>query len=109
MRAVTLEGDIVTRFGIRIGDPSRGRAAREAAVTAVERAVTDEARAASWMTTSRREFSEAREAERIALEALEAVDTRIAGATEALRLVERSQSESTCRGRTVAGQAQRSR
>jgi chromosome segregation protein len=47
------------------------------------------------MTTSRREFSEAREAERTALEALEAVDTRIAGATEAMRLVERSQSEST--------------
>jgi chromosome segregation protein len=95
MRAVTLEGDIVTRFGIRIGDPSQGRAAREAAVATLERAVTAEARAASRLTTTHREFGEAREAERIALEALEAVDTRIAGATEALRLVNRSQSEST--------------
>jgi len=94
-RAVTLTGDVVTRFGIKIGDPSRGRAAREAAAAAVERAVTDEARASSRFTTSRREFDEARETERIALEALEAVDTRIAGASEALRLVERSQSEST--------------
>ncbi|MFH2073070.1 MAG: AAA family ATPase, partial [Actinomycetota bacterium] len=94
LRAVTLSGDVATRFGIRIGDPSRGRAARQAAATAVERAIIDEARASSRHTTSRRAFDAARETERVALEALEAVDTRIAGATEALRLVERSQSES---------------
>jgi len=94
VRAVTLDGDIVTRFGVRIGDPVRGRAAREAAATAAERAVTDEARAVSRLTIARREFSEGREGERIALEALEAVDTRIAGATEALRLIDRSRSES---------------
>jgi len=98
VRAVTLSGDIVTRFGIKIGDPNRGRAAREAAAAAVERAVTEEARASSRLTTSRREFNERRETERIALEGLEAVETRIAGATEALRLVERSQSESAAEG-----------
>ncbi|MCJ7726060.1 MAG: chromosome segregation protein SMC [Acidimicrobiia bacterium] len=107
VRAVTLSGDVVTRFGIKIGDPSRGRAAREAAAAAVARAVTEDARASSRLTTSRRAFDEAREAERVALEALEAVDTRIAGATEALRLVERSQSESAAeaerlRSRTAA-------
>jgi chromosome segregation protein len=93
-RAVTPDGDIVTRFGVRIGDPARGRAAREAAAAAAEQATTGEARAASRLTTARREFSEGREGERVALEALEAVDIRIAGATEALRLVDRSRSES---------------
>ncbi|MCB2223303.1 MAG: chromosome segregation protein SMC [Actinobacteria bacterium] len=93
VRAVTRSGDLVDRIGVRIGDPSRGRAAREAAGAAVERAVRDDARASSRLTTCRRDFGQAREDERTALEALEEVENRISGATEALRLIERSEAE----------------
>ena len=92
LRAVTRDGDLVTRLGVRMGGGARGRAAREAAGVALERAVTAEARATSILTTARREFAGAREEERAALESVEEIETRIAGAAEALRLVERSRS-----------------
>jgi chromosome segregation protein len=94
LRAVTPDGDLVTAAGVVAAAPDgAGPAALEAAAVGVERAQTELARARSLHQTARRDFDAVREEERSALEAVEAVEARIAGATEALRLVERSRAE----------------
>jgi chromosome segregation protein len=90
-RAVTPAGDLITPFGIRLaGEPETPEAAQALA----DGARAEAARATSRLTVARRAFEDAREAERASLEDLEAIETRISGAAEALRLVERSRSES---------------
>ncbi|MFQ5949013.1 MAG: hypothetical protein ACE5KX_09160, partial [Acidimicrobiia bacterium] len=94
LRAVTPEGDLITAWGVRPANPDgAGAAVVEAARVAIERAETELARARSRHTTARRAFERSRERERTALEAVEALEVRIAGSTEALRLVERSKGE----------------
>jgi len=93
LRAVTPEGDLITRQGMRLAVPDgAGHAALEAAEVAVEAAATEMARAESAMTTSQRELESARLTERQSLEELEALEARIAGQTEALGLNERSRA-----------------
>lgn len=90
-RAVTTGGDLVTRHGVRLA----GVAASLAAARRIaEQARTASARADSRVTVARRDFDASRGEERVALEALEAIETTISGATEALRLVQRARSES---------------
>ncbi len=94
IRVVTPEGDLITATGVRVAHPEgAGAAAIEAAGVAVERATTEVARAQSLHHAARRAFDSTRDRERTALEAVEAVETRIAGAAEALRLVETSHTE----------------
>ncbi len=94
VRAVTPEGDVISSTGMRIAAPDgAGHVALESARIALERALADEARARSAATTARRAFEESRATERLALEALEALEARLSGLTEALDLVERARAE----------------
>ena len=94
VRAVTPEGDVISAAGMRIAAPDgAGHAALESARIALERAEAAEARARSAATTARRAFEESRASERLALEALEALEARLSGLTEALDLVERARAE----------------
>jgi chromosome segregation protein len=92
VRAVTRRGDLITRDGVQLAGSDRPSVGDARA--AADRARTESARHQSRATVARRDFDESRTAERGALEALEAVETQISGAAEALRLVERSRSES---------------
>ncbi|MGH8935259.1 MAG: chromosome segregation protein SMC [Acidimicrobiia bacterium] len=90
IRVVTPEGDLVTAQGIRLagtGDHEPGRLE-----SLVEECEVSLARAQSRATTTHRDFERARERERIALECLESLETRIAGASEALARLERGRS-----------------
>jgi chromosome segregation protein len=94
VRAVTPEGDLVTMAGLLLPQPDgAGPAALEAAHAAREDAANDLARAASRAMAARREFDRARDDERQALEALEALEARLAGSTEALAVIERTRAE----------------
>ncbi len=96
LRAVTPEGDVVTSQGLYLAEPDgAGPAALEAAKVALEIAERNLARSESSHTSARRDFNTARDQERTALEALEALEARLAGLTEALGLLERSQAEGT--------------
>lgn len=93
IRAVTPEGDLVSIHGIRVAHPDGATPAMvEAAEVALERAETDYARVESLHKTARRDFDASRQSERQALEALEAAEARISGASEALGRISRSQS-----------------
>lgn len=95
IRAVTPEGDVISRTGIFVAQPDgAGPAALEAARIGLEAAESALAAAETQMHTSRRRFDQAREAERIALENLEADEAKLAGLTEALALVGRSHGAS---------------
>ncbi len=110
LRAVTPEGDVVSVRGMRLADSDgAGYAALEAANVAHEIAVTEAARAASRLNTARRERETARQADRSALEALERLEARLGGHTEALAINGRSRAEGEAeivrldeRGRTIA-------
>jgi chromosome segregation protein len=85
IRAVTPDGDLVTANGIRAAAPTSSSTAMvEAAAAELEQAERDMARTHSLLVSARRAFEQARAAERLALEELEELETRIAGATEAL-------------------------
>jgi chromosome segregation protein len=95
VRAVTPEGDLMTRRGMRIATPDgHGPAALEAARIEHDIADRELARMESHRLASRKVFDKARDDERLALEHLEALEAKIAGHTEALALVQRSQTES---------------
>jgi chromosome segregation protein len=86
LRAVTPEGDVISVSGVRIADPDgAGSAMLESAEVAMERAMTDLARAESIHTAVRRDFERSREAERKCLEALEHAESVIAGHSEAMK------------------------
>jgi len=87
LRAVTPEGDVISRAGMYLADPDgAGPAALEAARIGVEIADRDLARSASRHHSARRAFDEASSTEREALERLEELEARLAGHTEALAL-----------------------
>ena len=93
LRAVTPEGDLIARDGVRVAHPDGATPAMlEAAGVAVERAETELARATSLKTTGRRDFENSRAEERARLEALEALEAKLSGATEALSRLARSKS-----------------
>lgn len=84
-RFVTPEGDLVTADGVRVAHPDGASPAMiEAAEVAIERAEVGLARAESLRTQAKRTFDGARQAERDALETLESLEARMAGATESL-------------------------
>jgi chromosome segregation protein len=91
VRVVTPEGDLITMDGI-ITARAEGRSALEAEA-AQEKADTDLARTTSRVTTLHRQFEGSRNAERTALETLEAVEVRLAGATELLGRSRRQNAE----------------
>jgi chromosome segregation protein len=94
IRAVTPEGDVISAIGMRIAQPDgSGPAALEAARVEAEIAERDLARLESQRVTTRRAFDVVRETERTSLEALEALEARIAGHTEALALIGRARAE----------------
>ncbi|MCP3977124.1 MAG: chromosome segregation protein SMC [bacterium] len=96
LRAVTPEGDLISRLGMRLATPDgAGHAALEAAHVASEAAATAMARAVSSSTTAKRDFDQARHNERDVLEKLEALEAVLAGQTEALGLNERSRAART--------------
>lgn len=93
LRAVTPEGDVVTTTGMRLAEPDgAGPAALEAAGVALESEQIALARAEARVATARREYTELRVEERAALEAVEDLEARLAGHTEALALNERSRA-----------------
>jgi len=94
VRAVTPEGDVITRTGVYTADPDgAGPAALETAEVSLERARTATARAASRLATARREAERLRASADAARDAVEAAEARLGGATEALRLVARARGE----------------
>jgi chromosome segregation protein len=95
VRAVTPEGDVITSTGMRLAQADgAGPAALEAAAVALEQSQIDLARAEAHFATAKREYTALREEERSALEALEELEARLAGHTEALALNERARAAS---------------
>ncbi len=94
IRAVTVEGDLVTAAGIVAAHPhGAGAAVIEAARGATADAETDRARASSHaVTATRQRQRSAQAAETSALE-FEDFRRRVAGIDEALRLLDRSRGE----------------
>ena len=91
LRAVTLQGDLITLSGVHIGDPAAaGPGLLEAAEGALAEARTGLARAESTHVATRRDFERSRESERLALEELERAEAGLAGRTEALARMTRS-------------------
>ncbi|MFQ5523222.1 MAG: chromosome segregation protein SMC [Acidimicrobiia bacterium] len=91
LRAVTPEGDLISVTGVHIADPEgAGLAMLESAELALESACTQLARAESIHTAARRGFETSRQAERDALESLEAAEAELAGRSEAMRRIEQS-------------------
>ncbi|MBT8197922.1 MAG: chromosome segregation protein SMC, partial [Acidimicrobiia bacterium] len=91
IRAVTPEGDLIAADGFVLASvDGAGPAALEAAAVGIEEAERHVARARSAHTTAQREFQHAHDAEREAAEALESVESRLAGSTEALVVFGRS-------------------
>lgn len=85
IRVVTPEGDLLNHFGISIANADGAAPVMlERAEVALEQAVTEEARAVSIHTAAKRDFELSRDTERTALEALEGVETKLAGRSEAM-------------------------
>lgn len=91
LRAVTPEGDLISVSGIRVAHADGAEVAMlEAAEVSLEKALTDLARADSQHTAAKRGFELSREAERSGLEALETLEARLAGGTEAMARLQKS-------------------
>lgn len=96
IRAVTPEGDLITRGGMTIAQPDgAGPASLEAARVSLEKAERDISRSESVVTSLRRSLDAKAAEERVALEQLEATEARLAGYIEALDLVNRAEAAST--------------
>ncbi|HSL25100.1 MAG TPA: AAA family ATPase, partial [Acidimicrobiia bacterium] len=94
VRAVTPEGDLISRDGIRAAQPDGATPTMvESAEISVDRAERELARVASRLNTLRRQFEQSRESERNALETLETLEAKLAGATEALGRAARTGAE----------------
>ena len=99
LRAVTIEGDLVTIAGIRISAGEDGLAVSLArAREDLEAADNELARAGSRESSARRALEDHRNTERAALESLEATEARLSGAAEALHRAERSVAEGEAEG-----------
>lgn len=95
VRAVTPEGDVITRVGMAVAQPDGvGPAAVEAARVALEVVKRELARAESHANAERRTFDVDADDERSVLERLEAAEALLAGFTEALGLVDRARGAS---------------
>ena len=93
IRAVTPEGDVVDRLGVRVARPDGASPAMvEAALANLEEAEINLARAESLLTAKKRSFEVSREDERAALEALESVEARLSGASDTLDRLERNRA-----------------
>ncbi|MEX1124073.1 MAG: AAA family ATPase, partial [Acidimicrobiia bacterium] len=91
LRAVTPEGDLVSRDGMQIASPDgEGPAMLEAAEVALESAETALSRAVSIHTAAKRDFEKSREFERHGLEELESAETGLSGRTEAMARLQKS-------------------
>ncbi len=91
VRVVTSDGDLIAREGARISNPDGAAPVMlDAAEVALERAETEMARAVSIHNAARRDFEASREAERIALEDLEAAEATLAGRSEAMARIGQS-------------------
>ncbi len=91
VRVVTPEGDLITRFGIKIAHPDGATPAMlEVAQVDLEKAEQEAARTRSRHATSHREHQQAKTAEQQARVTLEQVEARLAGTTEALGRLSRS-------------------
>ena len=91
LRAVTPEGDLITAKGMQIAHADGTSTPMiESAEVALEAARTDLARATSIHTAAKRDFEVSREAERVALEELEAEEAGLAGKTEAMSRLQKS-------------------
>jgi len=91
LRAVTPEGDLITSEGVHIANPDgAGPAMLESSEVALERAVTELARAESIHKAARRDFDLSRNAERESLERLESVEAALAGRSEAMARLQQS-------------------
>jgi len=101
IRAVTPEGDLITRLGMAIAQPDgAGPAALEAARVSLEVAERELARSESQTVAAKRTLDALATDERSSLEQLEATEARLAGYVEALGLIDRAQAASTLeRGR----------
>ncbi|HJU51682.1 MAG TPA: chromosome segregation protein SMC [Acidimicrobiia bacterium] len=91
LRVVTPEGDLITAEGIQTAHPEN-RSLLEAEAEQ-ERAEFELARANSRVNTAHRQFEGSRHAERAALEAVEALEVKLAGATELLGRSRRQKAE----------------
>ncbi|MFV1970863.1 MAG: chromosome segregation protein SMC, partial [Acidimicrobiia bacterium] len=95
VRAVTPEGDMITRVGMAVAQPDGvGPAALEAARVSLEVVERELARAESHANAERRTFDVAANDERSMLEQLEAAEALLAGFTEALGLLDRARAAS---------------
>ncbi len=95
VRAVTPEGDMITRFGMSVAQPDGvGPAALEAASVSLEVVKRDLARTRSRADAERRTFDVAAADERSVLERLEAAEALLAGFIEAVGLVDRARGAS---------------
>lgn len=91
LRVVTPEGDLMSAVGVRVAHPDGATPAMlETAAAAVEAAERAQARAQSVLNQAKRTFDAARQAERDALEELERIEARLAGAVEALGRLDRT-------------------
>jgi chromosome segregation protein len=94
LRAVTPEGDLITAVGVVAAHPDGvGPAAVEKARVALERAVTELARARSRHATTRRGAEASAVTEEQIAAGVEEVERALGGAVEAMRLLERSMGE----------------
>ena len=94
LRAVTPEGDVISGAGMQVAQADGvGLAALEAARVAHEVAQTELAQIELRRAGSRQDLDAAMDVERVALEALEEIEARIAGHTEALALIARARAE----------------
>jgi len=94
IRAVTPEGDLISMSGIKVANPDGATPlVVEAARADLETADRELARAASRQNSLHRQFEQSRQSERAALERLESVEAKLAGATEALGRSQRTGSE----------------
>ncbi len=94
VRAVTPEGDVISVDGIRLADADgAGHAALEAARVKLEQAETQAARTASRLLTATRELETARRQEQASREALERIEAKLAGHSEALGINGRARAE----------------
>jgi chromosome segregation protein len=91
LRVVTPEGDLITGVGVRVAHPDGATPAMlETAAAGVEAAELEQARCLSLLHQAKRTFDAARQTEREALEALEGIEARLAGAVEALGRLDRA-------------------
>ncbi len=91
VRVVTPEGDLITGVGVRVAHPDGATPAMlETAAAGAEAAEVELARCLSLLHQAKRTFDTARQTEREALEHLEGIEARLAGAVEALGRLDRA-------------------